>query len=101
MDFYEVTIKPTSKKIFDDIPGETDLLGYNGQVPGPTIKVTKGTETVVRFVNEDSMEKVVHLHGSYSRAVFDGWAEDFIPPGHYKDYYYPNKQSARPLWYHV
>jgi len=40
------------------------------------------------------------LHGSYSRAPFDGWAEDITNPGEYKDYYYPNRQSARMLWYH-
>ncbi|OZJ01355.1 hypothetical protein BZG36_05703, partial [Bifiguratus adelaidae] len=31
---------------------------------------------------------------------WDGWAEDLIPVGFFKDYYYPNAQSARPLWYH-
>jgi bilirubin oxidase len=33
--------------------------------------------------------------------AFDGWAEDVIQPGEYKDYYYPNSQAARTLWYHV
>ena len=59
----------------------------------------------------------MHLHGSYSmqhprrlltkhklilpgRAPFDGWAEDITEPGQYKDYYYPNGQAARTLWYH-
>lgn len=42
----------------------------------------------------------VHLHGCYTRAPFDGWAEDVTKPGEYKDYYYPNSQSARTLWYH-
>lgn len=42
----------------------------------------------------------VHLHGSYSRAPFDGWADDTTEPGQYKDYYYPNRQNARTLWYH-
>jgi bilirubin oxidase len=42
----------------------------------------------------------VHLHGSYSRAPFDGWADDTTDPGQYKDYYYPNRQNARTLWYH-
>lgn len=31
---------------------------------------------------------------------WDGWAEDQIPVGYYKDYYYPNAQRARTLWYH-
>jgi len=69
-------------------------------VPGPTFRIKKGTETVVRFVNEYYRESSIHLHGSYSRAPFDGWAADTIHPGQYKDYYYPNKQNSRTLWYH-
>lgn len=35
-----------------------------------------------------------------ARAPFDGWADDTTEPGQYKDYYYPNGQNARTLWYH-
>ncbi|OZJ01357.1 hypothetical protein BZG36_05689, partial [Bifiguratus adelaidae] len=31
---------------------------------------------------------------------WDGWAEDTIPVGFFKDYYYPNGQDATTLWYH-
>lgn len=43
----------------------------------------------------------VHVHGQYNRAPFDGFAADMTPPGSYKDYYYPNAQNARTIWYHV
>lgn len=76
------------------------LVGYNGSSPGPTIIVPRGTEAVVRFLNNGDRENSVHLHGSPSRAPFDGWAEDLTLPGQYKDYYYPDSQSARFLWYH-
>jgi FtsP/CotA-like multicopper oxidase with cupredoxin domain len=62
--------------------------------------VERGTETVVRFINKALEPNSVHLHGSPSRAPWDGWAEDITEPGEYKDYYYPNQQSARMLWYH-
>lgn len=68
--------------------------------PGPTFIVPRGTETVVRFINNATVPNSVHLHGSPSRAAFDGWAEDMTNPGEFKDYYYPNSQSARTLWYH-
>lgn len=68
--------------------------------PGPTFFIPRGTESIVRFVNNAEMENSVHLHGSYSRAPFDGWAEDVTQPGQYKDYYYPNTQPGRMLWYH-
>ena len=35
-----------------------------------------------------------------ARAPFDGWAEDVTEPNSYKDYYYPNGQNDRTLWYH-
>ncbi|KAH8733189.1 Cupredoxin [Phaeosphaeriaceae sp. PMI808] len=92
-------IKPFTSQIF---PGKsaTRLVGYNGTSPGPTIIVPRGTEIDVRFVNHGDRESSIHLHGSPSRAPFDGWALDLTQPGQYKDYYYPNGQSARMLWYH-
>lgn len=42
-----------------------------------------------------------HVHGQFNRAPFDGWAGDTVAPGQYKDYYYPNAQNARTMWYHV
>ncbi|RPB06988.1 hypothetical protein P167DRAFT_609751 [Morchella conica CCBAS932] len=99
VDFYEIKIKETTKNLFPDL-GDATLIGYDGQIPGPTFRVPKGRETVIRFVNEYYRRSAIHLHGSYSRAPFDGWAEDTILPGQYKDYYYPNTQSARTLWYH-
>lgn len=94
----------TQESAFDQqvYPGlqPAHLVGYNGTSPGPTFLVPRGVETNVRFVNNAEKENSVHLHGSPSRAPFDGWAEDLTFPGEYKDYYYPNEQSARLLWYH-
>jgi bilirubin oxidase len=67
--------------------------------PGPTFMVKKGREAVVRFINHSDRTNSVHLHGSYTRAPFDGWADDTTEVGEYKDYYYPNSQNARTLWY--
>ena len=30
---------------------------------------------------------------------YDGFATDFIPPGYFKDYIYPNDRAAT-IWYH-
>jgi bilirubin oxidase len=62
--------------------------------------MTQGREAIVRFINHAEIANSVHLHGSFSRAPFDGWADDITQPGQYKDYYYPNAQNARTLWYH-
>ncbi|KAK1983292.1 multicopper oxidase [Colletotrichum cereale] len=97
--YYEMEIKPFTQAVYPNLRPAT-LVGYDGISPGPTLIIPRGTESVVRFINNAAAENSVHLHGSYSRAPFDGWAEDITNPGEYKDYYYPNQQSARLLWYH-
>ncbi|KAH6999248.1 Cupredoxin [Ilyonectria sp. MPI-CAGE-AT-0026] len=97
--YYEMEIKSFTKSVYPNLRPAT-LTGYDGISPGPTIMIPRGTESIVRFINNAAHENSVHLHGSYSRSAFDGWAEDITQPGEYKDYYYPNAQSARLQWYH-
>ncbi|KAM0708683.1 hypothetical protein Q7P35_005335 [Cladosporium inversicolor] len=99
IEYYEVDIKTFEQQVYPNL-GKTKLVGYDGMAPGPTFMVKKGTEAVVRFINHGEKPNSVHLHGSYSRAPFDGWADDTTEVGQYKDYYYPNAQNARTLWYH-
>ncbi|KAK0654786.1 Cupredoxin [Cercophora newfieldiana] len=99
IDYYEVYISPYQQVVYPTKP-PVNLVGYDGISPGPTFLIERGRETVVRFVNNATMANSVHLHGSYSRAPWDGWAEDVTAPGEFKDYYYPNSQAARFLWYH-
>ncbi|KAJ4313124.1 hypothetical protein N0V94_007103 [Neodidymelliopsis sp. IMI 364377] len=99
IDFYEIDVKPFEQQVYRGLK-PARLVGYDGMSPGPTFRMEKGREAVVRFKNHGDKDLSVHLHGSYSRAPFDGWAEDVTKPGQYKDYYYPNHQSARTLWYH-
>ncbi|KAK6220158.1 bilirubin oxidase (multicopper oxidase) [Colletotrichum tabaci] len=99
IDYYEIDIVPFKQQVYPN-KGLTSLVGYDGISPGPTFLVPRGRETVVRFTNKAVLPSAVHLHGSPSRAPWDGWAEDRILPGQYKDYYYPNSQSGRFLWYH-
>ncbi|KAH7409951.1 Cupredoxin [Phaeosphaeria sp. MPI-PUGE-AT-0046c] len=99
IDFYEVDVKPFEQQVYKGLQ-PARLIGYDGMSPGPTFRMKKGREAVVRFKNHGDNDMSVHLHGCYTRAPFDGWAEDITKPGEYKDYYYPNSQSARTLWYH-
>ncbi|KAF8533373.1 Cupredoxin [Trichophaea hybrida] len=99
IDFYEIHIKSFQSRPYPEL-GSTTLVGYDGISPGPTFRITRGREALVRFINEYNRPSAIHLHGSYSRAPFDGWAEDMINPGQYKDYYFPNHQEGRTMWYH-
>jgi spore coat protein A, manganese oxidase len=106
-DYYRMTQTPFVGEI---LPGvRTPLWGYNGTVPGPTIKARRGRRTVVRQVNQlpathPTLGYVpwtsTHLHGMPSKPQFDGYASDVSQPGQWKDYVYPNSSEARTLWYH-
>ena len=97
-DYYEITMKKAQVNI---LPGlTTQIWGYNGIAPGPTIKQRQGRQSIIRFINNSvDTPTSVHLHGMASLPQYDGYAEDLTPPGFYKDYVYPNKRAAT-LWYH-
>lgn len=97
-DYYEITMKKATVEI---LPGlKTEIWGYNGITPGPTIKQRKDRQSVVRFINNSvGTPTSVHLHGMASLPQYDGYAEDLTNPGQYKDYVYPNNRPAT-LWYH-
>ncbi|GAB3733512.1 multicopper oxidase family protein [Amycolatopsis oliviviridis] len=97
-DFYEVEISETEHEI---LPGtRTRLLTYNGSFPGPTIRATRGRETVIRHTNRMGKPATVHLHGANVPASSDGHPLDPIAPGTSRVYRYPNHQAAATLWYH-
>lgn len=66
IDFYEIESRPFTRKFFPNLPGVSDLLGYDGTFPGPTIRVQKGRQTVIRMVNKVQEQMNLHVHGSYS-----------------------------------
>jgi FtsP/CotA-like multicopper oxidase with cupredoxin domain len=66
IDFFEIEAKSFKRKFYSDLPGSSDLVGYDGMFPGPTLRIEKGRETLVRVINRASEKMNVHLHGSYS-----------------------------------
>jgi FtsP/CotA-like multicopper oxidase with cupredoxin domain len=104
--YYDITARKSTAQI---VPGlTTPVYAYNGSVPGPVIKVHRGTETFVTMRNHlpkagpfgGDFDISTHLHGSESLPQFDGYAADTTPVGSAKVYRYPNTQAARTLWYH-
>ncbi len=95
---YEIVQQNASVEI---IPGlQTDILGYQGMTPGPTIKVDANQEVIVRQINNTNVRTTTHLHGGHMPAGNDGHPVDFVDPGTSKDYFYTNKQVPATLWYH-
>jgi len=97
-DYYEITQREAEIGI---LPGlRTQVWGYEGMFPGPTIKARRGRIVVVRQTNSLAVPTVVHLHGGVTPPDSDGFPTDVIMPGQSKTYVYPNDQRAATLWYH-
>ncbi len=55
------------------LPGEfVDAYTYNGQVPGPIVRVTEGDKVRVNFTNELPEPTVIHFHGPTVPNAMDG-----------------------------
>ncbi|XHX79994.1 MAG: multicopper oxidase family protein [Stenomitos frigidus ULC029] len=97
-DYYQINVNKTRVSLLPGLSSEG--FSYNGLTPGPTIIQRKDRQSVVRFINNSiGTPTSTHLHGMASLPQYDGYAEDLIFPGQYKDYIYPNNRAAT-LWYH-
>jgi FtsP/CotA-like multicopper oxidase with cupredoxin domain len=48
------------------------MLGYNGSIPGPTLKVQQDSEVIVHVTNDGDLEATVHWHGLRLDNKYDG-----------------------------
>ena len=119
VDRYQIRQKPGRQAL---LPGrETEIWGYNGTFPGPTIVARRGRPVEVTHRNELAVPTVVHLHGGVVAADSDGFPTDLVLPSGVpvdprwtehaphgvagvaadrRTYRYPNAQPAATLWYH-
>ena len=118
-DYYEIVQKPARVSILPDV--QTEIWGYNGSFPGPTIVTHRGRRAVVRQTNRLPVPTVVHLHGGCTPHDSDGYPIDYVYPDGStaasvsgfehdmatgetsfgtRDYIYPLDQPAATLWYH-
>ncbi|MGH3728726.1 MAG: multicopper oxidase family protein [Micromonosporaceae bacterium] len=97
-DHYDIVQKTAQAEI---LPGyKTEVWGYNGTFPGPTIESRRGRRTVVAHRNDLPVPAVVHLHGGKTPAAHDGYPTDAIEANDTREYVYPIDQPAATLWYH-
>jgi len=107
---YEVRLQKGEQEI---VPGfMSEIWGYTGNsgasvFPGPSFMVERNQPIIVRFINDLSVEASTHNHGGHTPPGSDGFPNDFIFPGEFKDYYYPNitpddedSDFATFQWYH-
>jgi spore coat protein A len=117
-DYYELTQRAAYQEILPAT--RTEIWGYDGRFPGPTIVSRSTRRTVVRQVNRLPVPTVTHLHGGQTPAASDGWPLDLLLPdgmgpmgtmpgasdpfAHTSSgsrvHDYPLAQRATTLWYH-
>jgi len=113
-DYYDVTQRPGTARI---LPGlATEVWGYDGTFPGPTVVAESGRRVVLHLRNQLPVPIVNHLHGGHTPSESDGYPTDLVLPAGFRrhhmhdaaanvregerDYIYPNDQRAATLWYH-
>lgn len=65
----DLTITPVQKTI----EGRTiNMLGYNGSIPGPTLRIPEGAEVTIHLKNEGPVATTLHSHGVRMESAFDG-----------------------------
>jgi FtsP/CotA-like multicopper oxidase with cupredoxin domain len=85
-------------------PGNTvEAYGYNGQVPGPELRVKEGDTVRVRVTNALAEATTIHWHGVEVPAGMDGvpgLSQDAIQPGGTFTYEFVAKPAGT-RWYHA
>ena len=52
---------------------------YNGQIPGPVLRLTEGKPVTMEIVNRLDREEIVHWHGQWISVAADGAMEEGSP----------------------
>jgi FtsP/CotA-like multicopper oxidase with cupredoxin domain len=68
-DTLELRVGPVAKRLGDSV---VRMLGYNGSIPGPTLKVQQGSEIIVHVENQGDLDTTVHWHGLRLENKYDG-----------------------------
>jgi FtsP/CotA-like multicopper oxidase with cupredoxin domain len=68
-DTLELRVGPVAKRLGDTT---VRMLGYNGSIPGPTLKVQQGSEIIVHVTNQGDLDTTVHWHGLRLENKYDG-----------------------------
>jgi FtsP/CotA-like multicopper oxidase with cupredoxin domain len=76
-DTLDLRVGPVAKSLGDTT---VRMLGYNGSIPGPTLKVQQGSEIIVHVENNGDLDTTVHWHGLRLENKYDGVPHDTQAP---------------------
>lgn len=96
---FDLAIAPVQKTIAGK---KISMLGYNGSLPGPTLRVPEGAEITINLKNGGTIGTSLHAHGVRMDNAFDGVpgvTQQEIAPG--ESFAYTLKfPDAGIFWYH-
>lgn len=99
---FELTIEEVNLQVAPSL--KYAVWGFNGQVPGPLMRVNEGDKVTVKVTNNSTLNHTVHWHGMHQMGT---WRSDGVPditqkaiePG--EDYTYSfTATRVGTLWYH-
>jgi FtsP/CotA-like multicopper oxidase with cupredoxin domain len=98
---YSLRIEPCNLEIAPGVVVKT--AAYNGQVPGPLLRLREGVPVTIDVTNGSASPDIVHWHGLAIDSKNDGAMEEgspMIPPGGLLRYTYTPKPAGT-RWYHT
>jgi FtsP/CotA-like multicopper oxidase with cupredoxin domain len=98
---YTLRIEPYTLEIGPGVTVKT--LAYNGQVPGPLLRLREGVPVTIDVTNGSTDPDLVHWHGLAIDSLNDGAMEEgspMIPAGSTHRYTFTPKPSGT-RWYHT
>jgi len=98
---YTLKIQPCSLEIAPGVVVKT--AAYNGQVPGPVLRVREGVPVSIDVTNASASPDIVHWHGLAIDSLNDGAMEEgspMIAPGALLRYSF-TPRPAGTRWYHT
>lgn len=77
-------------------------LGYNGQVPGPLLRMKEGRPVTIEVFNDSGEADIAHWHGLHIPPEVDGATEEGTPiiPAHQSARYTFTPRPSGTRWYH-
>jgi len=98
---HTLKIEPCSLEIAPGVVVKT--TAYNGQVPGPLLRVKEGVPVTIDVTNGSANQDIVHWHGLAIDSLNDGAMEEgspMIAPGGTLRYTFTPKPAGT-RWYHT
>jgi FtsP/CotA-like multicopper oxidase with cupredoxin domain len=99
-----LTAAPGKRQLRANPAMESDVWTYNGETPGPVIRVKRGQTSVIKLVNNLPQPTSLHIHGLRHANAMDGVAgltQPAVEPGQSFDYAITPSDAGTSIYYPV